>query len=266
MSNHVAGPMPDGPRDILAEAPPGCPFAADGPPGSPFALDPKPSILHLMIWAACVAVFMSAYHTLTLGREEAAVDGVRIVIFGLWGLVGGAYLAVFPLMVTRWAGHQTFPRSGGEILWILGAMGVVQMLLYQMLFAMFEGSYFAYSAMRVLAGLFVWLPAYLLASYASRGHWRVYFLLVMVAGFVSYILQTSLSYTGGTKAMLVEYLGHIIVFTAVLLLMVWLDLRNPRVRYPWPHWAGIIIGFAINGVAMLSYAYQWMEAVVRGTP
>ncbi len=133
--------MSDDSSDIRPEMLPSSPFAPADPTACPFAPDPKLSIRHLMVWAACVAVYMSAFHTITINREEYRLEGVRVAFFGLWALVGGAYLAVIPLVVSRWYQRQTFPRSGGEILWILGAISVLLSLVSQLMYVVFENGY-----------------------------------------------------------------------------------------------------------------------------
>jgi hypothetical protein len=219
------------------------------------------SIAHLMVWAACVAVYMSAYHTLAFDRDS--LQGVRIALFGLTAIVNGAYLAVLPLMASRWIRGSKFPRSGGEILWVFGAISVLQYLSVLLLNVAFREEYVVYQITRALVGIFVWLPVFLLAAYFCRSHWRAYYLFALVAGFVWYMAEGILPIPLGHRGYLVVRLSQVLLFTFVLLLVAWLDLRRASPRYRWPHWAGIVLGLLYNTVAVLWCVHYLTSA---GTP
>ncbi len=235
----------------------------DAPPRCPFAPEPKPSIGHLMVWAACVAVYMSAFHTINLAREEDALDGPRAVMFGLSSLISGAYLAGLLLLASRRIRHQKFPRSGGEILWLFGMVGVFQSLSLQLISVAVEDQYqyYVYRLARAVAGIFVWLPIYFYAIRSSRRHWQAYYLFLMIAGFVFYVVEGSVLSTLGGTVYLVGFLVHILIFTIALSLVSWLDLRSTAPRYPWPHWTGILLGFFHNAVAALWYVYYLIQEI-----
>lgn len=220
--------------------------------------EPRLSILHLMVWAGCVAVYMSAYHTLAVDQD--ALQGTRIALFGLTAIVNGAYLAVLPLTAARWIRGSKFPRSGGEILWVFGAISVLQSLSYPLLNLVLQEPHVAYQITRALAGIVVWLPAFLIAAYFSRNHWRAYFLFALVAGFVSFMAERLLPFPLGLQGYFVAHILQILVFSLVLLLVTWLDLRRPSPRYHWPHWAGIVLGLLYNTVAILWCVHYLTDA------
>ena len=139
--------------------------------------------------------------------------------------------------------HQTAGEipEGGEILWILGALSVVQMLALYLFIQLFQASYLWYTGFRLSMGLFVWFPAYLYALYCSRGYWRVFFVLLVAANLGCYFFQNVLAGYGGVRAMYIGTLLQMAFVASVLAVVALIDLRRRDKRYPWPHWVGILL-------------------------
>ncbi|NLS93629.1 MAG: hypothetical protein GXX96_15830 [Planctomycetaceae bacterium] len=239
--------MSDDSSGIRPDTLPGSPFAQADRTASPFAPDPKLSIRHIMVWAACVAVYMSAFHTVNAYREDYRPDGLQTIFFGAWGVVAGTYLAAPLLMILRWKRGCSFPRSGGEIIWLLGALTVFEWLLIDLLFAVFDSgyAYLCYRGTRALFGIVLWLPAYIYAIRTCRGYWRAYFVFLLFAGFIWYVNETA------WYSNIVLYVSWAMLNLSLLAGAVWVDLRRAGPSHPWPHWTGIIVGFSSSALSTL---------------
>ncbi len=244
--------MCDKPADNRSGTPYDSPLTGEPPPGHASTREPeepKLSIQHLMIWTACVAVYMSAYRTIAIDRMTESVDGVQTGLFGAWGVLGGSYLAGLLLFIVRRARRQKFPRSGGEILWIIGGIGVVQSLGVQLLFALDNGGFFWYSILQLLFGLLIWLPVYVYAIVRTRGYWRSFFILLIVVSVVWFFVQITLVNFFGPQGIYSGYLFRTAVVGSALAIVALLDLRRTDKRYAWPHWIGIILDLSSKGLS-----------------
>ena len=214
------------------------PFASESSVGSPFA-DRKPSVLHLMILAACVAVYMSAQQTISLSDSGAsAPEGAETLLWGSWAILEGGYLAGLLLLVVRRVRGQKFPRTGGEILWVIGGIGVAQDLLLRLVLMLSENGYMACRLLALLLGLVVWVPVYLYAVRRCRGRWRAYYILGAAVAFGWFLVDHCLGGFGHTGYH-VAYCGRMGIFLLALTAVAAFDLRSTQDRFSWPHWFGV---------------------------
>lgn len=207
-----------------------------------------------MVWGACVAVYMSVNRMLNDGREDFRLEGVQTVFYGIWGVIAGTFLAAPLLMILRWKQGHTFPRSGGEIIWLFGALVAVEWLLFDLFYAAFEDgyAYLCYRGTRALFGIFLWLPAYIYAIRTCRGYWRAYFVILLPAGFIWYVNEHVV------YADIAIFLFREVFSTSLLAVALWVDLRRVGPRLPWPHWIGIGVWFASNGLSTIAYVVRYL--------
>ena len=211
----------------------------DSRTASPFAPEPKPSIGYLLVWATCVAGYLSARETCCRVGGNPILGGVEPGFYSIWAVIAGAYLAGLVLMASRWRHHRRFPQSGGEMLWLMGAVAILQPLIIISGVALASPGTFNvgwYKTSWYFAGLVLWLPLYAYSIRAFSSYWRVYFVFALVLKLSSYLVTflPFFLFIHGTRRLLEIVL---------LLLVATLDLRRREGCYPWPHWFGIVLHF-----------------------
>lgn len=232
----------------------------DVPSNTPADAEPPESrfsIGHLLIGVACVAIFMSIERLLT-HADLPEQDTLDTVIRAASGVFSGLALAGLLLLISRRIRHQKFPRSGGEIIWVMDGIGVVFTPTVNVLVGAGYGWFFV---LETLAYLLVWAPIFTYAILATRRHWRMYFMVHLSGAVVWYLTCNSYYFTGysldnyyfhGIPVTYIIYPCRLIVETFALALVAWLDLRSSDQRYPWPHWVGNIL-ILTGGIVWLAY-------------
>ncbi len=208
--------------------------------------DPPLSIRHLMVWVACVAVYLSVIQTIVRFLQVSPSGGVDTAFWAVAGIWQGTGLAGVLLLVVRRFRGTKFPRHGGEMLWIiLGIEAAMGLLRYPILFVQSSGwgntVLFAYG----LLGLGVWAAVYLYAILqAETRRWRVVFVVTVGTGIVVPVLQLLAAQFGGVGATAVVsstvHLVHQLAIVVSVGIASWIDFREP-LRYPWSHWTGIVL-------------------------
>lgn len=192
-----------------------------------------------MVWAACVAVYMSANRTIAIDRMPEDGAGLQTIVFGAWGVLGGTYLAGLLLFVLRRIRRQRFPRSGGEILWMMGGISVVQGLGTQLLITLTHSVHYWYAGFQFFFGLCVWLPVYVYAILRTRSYWRLLFIVFVIISVLWFFFQYTLNLLG-LRAIYIGLSFRMVLVASAVVLVALLDLRCAP-RYPWPHWVGILL-------------------------
>lgn len=227
--------------------------------------EPRLSIGHLLVGGSCIAAYMSIDRLLA-DAELSEQDALDIFIQAASGVFSGIALASLLLFICRRARHQRFPRSGGEILWLMQGIGVVWAPAVHFLIRAEYGWLFL---LELLANLLVWAPIFAYAILTSRGRWRVYFLVHLLGSGVWYFACNFWYFTGssldsfhGIPVIHIIFPCRLMLETFALALVAWLDLRCSGRLYPWPHWAGIILDLSIGIVWSVYFAIYFHTHVL----
>lgn len=208
--------------------------------------DPPLSIRHLMIWAVCVAVYLSAIQTITRFLHVSPSGGVDTAFWAVRGIWQGTGLAGILLLIVRRARGLKFPRHGGEMLWVIvGIEAVMHLLRYPIHFVLDLGlantALFAYG----LLNLSVWAAVYLYAILrAEARRWKVVFVLMIATSVATPALIALLAHVNSPSVIATTFFAarfpQQLVIAASLLVASWIDLRQPQ-RFPWTHWTGCVL-------------------------
>lgn len=226
--------------------------------------EPRLGIIHLLVWTACVAMYLGLLRGLEQPGTGEFPEGYW-VFNCLAGIGSGTALGGLVLWIARRYRGLRFPNHPGEYLWIaLGILGVFGMvhraalqLLDQTLFAfeMLQLLYFAVSAI-------VFLVA---AIRVKTGRWRfIFFVVVTVDAVMCLIVLVTVVLWQSDDMFLWTVLSpaRFLVVNVMLLVVVLMDLFQHR-RYPWSHWVGpaiqlwyfvIYIGFRVWQVLLEEFS------------
>ena len=236
----------------------------DTPPGSPFRPEPeqpRPGIIHLLAWTACVAVYFS----ITTAMRRSPPPGGYVARLDpsllLWAgaeIARATALGGLLLLGVRRYQRLHFANQPGETLLVLLAVGVAmqlgrRLLVYGavsldlkatvgLLSSVLEGS-----AMVVLGVL------YLIAALRTKTlRWRVYFATVSLGGAIVILLIYLMRASRPWPIALV--VGALLLALAVLLVVAVKDaLEGPR--YRWTHWLGVGVALWNNATLVVSFAW-----------
>lgn len=229
------------------------------PRGPPEESDPPPiGIVHLVVWTAGVAVYLSLERARGQMFGPSAPFGGTFLEIGsgiLESLAYGAALAGLLLWTARrWRGLP-FPRHPGE--YLLVVIGLNQALRFSYVFLAYPVTnerlklltalMYGHFALQCL--VLVW-P--LLAVKSRR--WRVFF-GTLLASHVLLPLDIALS----VHLLRTPAISHGLLFSTVvlyvaadaILLVIVLKDRWEGIRYPWTHWLGVAVGLwlALTGIS-----------------
>lgn len=236
------------------------------PPDSPFLVvkapePPRLSILHLLVWTACVAFYlgMARFIYVDLGALGEQWSG----LWGLSGIGQGTALAGLLLWAARRWRRIPFPVHPGEYLVV--AFGVATLLhLVQlgcfpwMQLANAEGDarpvFYVTSALSVITYLVMGVIYVIAIVRIKVRRWRVYFALAIVVAVNTWLATIAGSRLfGPVGVFMIQALR--VTDVIVLLIVAGMDLRR-RVRYPWTHWLGVVLRFWYAGVTIAMIAYM----------
>ena len=229
---------------------------ADTQPWWPVRPQPEPprlSILHLMVWTACAAVYFSFFRICQNaleplgGTSGLASQKVPWLVFG----VGRATaLAGLVLLVARRLRGVPFLKHPGEKLWALAGLSAVFALVRQALLIVvlsrvseFPGSAYAL-AISLTSALttLVMLALYVWAAVASKGwHWRVYFIAAVLLPVAAALLGALLAVRIRQPEAVFVPAGAAYIVNAGILLRAGIVDHRRRIRYPWSHWVGVAL-------------------------
>lgn len=198
--------------------------APASPPASPFAPqeEPRLSLKHLLVWAACIGVYCSARQAgaSTIGSD---ITGYGAVFWACELVAGGTGLAGLVVAVARWRQGMSFPRHGGEVLWLLSGVR-----------AAIEGGY----AVLLALGLFGWAErlgiVLLIGVFAIWPAIYIYFIILCKERRWRWFLVVA------AVLIFLPILGRELVVLVLLGTIAAIDARRP-VRYSWPHWVGVFL-------------------------
>jgi hypothetical protein len=220
------------------------------------------SIRHMMVWAACVAVYLSVIQTIVRFLQVSPSGGVDTAFWAVVGVWQGTGLAGVLLLVVRRFRGTKFPRHGGEMLWIiLGIEAVMGLLRYPIHFVQDGGwvstALFAYG----LLGLGVWAAVYLYAILqAETRRWRVVFVLMIATSVAAPALIALLAHVNSPSAIATVFFAarfpQQLAIAISLLVASWIDLRQPQ-RFPWAHWTGCALYLLQSAATAL-----WLVAIL----
>lgn len=231
-------------------------------------VEPRLSIGHLMVWAACVALYCSAYQTL-LHELVSTATGLNAVRWSLHCLFSGTAVAALPLLVARRIRAHPFPQYGGEFLWLFSGIQVTLFLICIAVDRLDSPSFLFPPLATILRFVFlpIWGALYLYAVLRVREYrWKVVFVLIVGIAIVSRIadiffaryayssISSPFSYLAGvhlTRELLIAWIVAMAALT---------DLRQPR-RLPWTHWSGVILQFL---QFVLTLFWLFVSLVARG--
>lgn len=231
---------PDVPQSPLA---PDCPPQSSAQPIDPSGEPEQPrlGILHLLVWPACVAVYLGI-----LGLVFPTDASGRMPVHWVLNAIGsGAALGGLLLWVARRLRGWRFPRYPGE--YLLAALGLCALLF---------GLWYPLSGMLVRRGANVFpsnavniaLTVVLLGRVAvfvwagvrvKVRRWR--WLLLAIA--VESALPAAMLWVGPLAYFRPLWLGYEVAQAAIVVWLVALSgtdhLRG--FRYPWTHWLGVAV-------------------------
>ncbi len=212
-------------------------------PDASSAPSAKLSIRHLMVWAACVALYCSAYQSIE--RVGPPLFPFRNVFFaGNAALLSGTALTGLLLLLVRRRHDLAYPRHGGEWLWSLAGIGAALTLVTDLLCA-FAGPQSAPSLLFFPVQMLVLGIAFLYAILRSENaRWKAVFVIIPVS-LIAITVPISLAAIGSPAATVGRWfvaasVGHTLLVFAAVAVAARIDLRQTQ-RYPWPHWAGILL-------------------------
>jgi hypothetical protein len=224
-------------RFVLARAP-------DKPtPPTSAPVPRRLGILHLLVWTACVALYMGLASALegSTSLLEETTGRFRIAAGVLYGIGWGTALAGVVLMMARsYCGHP-FPVYPGEYLWVLTGLDVVVRLATTILLLLVLAlskpvaeAVWLLRALQLLAafGLYVWVFSWVVTRVKMR-RWRTFFLVIPA----SYGIWLGLLYGGFDQWTITRYVPQFLIATTLTGVAL-IDLVDRR-RYSWTHWFGV---------------------------
>lgn len=235
--------------------------------------EPRLSIMHLLVWTACVAVYFSFMRTVSeSGRAQFfSGPGVFPVLYGLG--MGTALAGLVLLVSRRWRGFPLAKYPGEYLLLLSGVhlvfsvvMPVMEVLIIPVVTALWPFTQYV-SLAGYLALLLARAPILLLAAIRVKARrWRVFFVIAVIAlamqlfEFAFHLLGSLFGLRG--VAYLPRLVGNILrhaplVATVALMVIVLMDLYE-RKHYPWQHWLGVGLRFWISAFTLGSLVYYSM--------
>lgn len=204
--------------------------------------EPRLGIIHLLVWTACVAMVLGSDQTFSAvfshGQDKSGV----ILARGLAALGSGAGLGGLFLWGWRRRHGRPFPRHPGEyLLVVIGLSAILSMLMEGVLCALVVPVKEAIPSTSWL--LPVWTCSDALACGAmysvaawcvTAWRWKAAFLVCLTVT----ILRTLISLLDAYSS--VSWLVVSLPTDLAILIAILIDLRH-RLRFPWPHWLGIVI-------------------------
>lgn len=170
--------MSDDSSDIRPDMLPSSPFAPADPTACPFAPDPQLSIRHIMVWAACVAVYCSASQSVRQ-TGNAIVPNPPVLSAANEALTSGTALAGLLLLVARRRRRAPYPRYGGEWLWTVAGIQTASLSGIDLMFAFAESAIVFLIPLSMLACVIILGIAYIVAIVRCEGRrWKIVLLLI----------------------------------------------------------------------------------------
>lgn len=228
---------------------------------------PRLGIVHLLVWTACVALYlgltrmmteMIVAHTADYSPAPATLRGTLAGTFN--GIGSGTALGGLLLFASRPSRGFRFPSHPGEYLWVLLGLGVairlVGMSLTTVWYILAGGgtaltTWVSWPFLLLSLVLHVAIWIWVLVRVKKR-RWRVYF-AILIASNVLYFAPVAL--LARLAPALVPALGsivHIVLRLAVdtvLVVVLLKDLADAE-RYPWTHWLGAVTRLWFTAVSV----------------
>lgn len=223
-------------------------------PPTPVPEPPRMGILDLLVWTACVAVYLGLWMTLEgstflLPEAEGRLRVAKAVLYAIgWGTA----LSGVVLMMARSYRGFPYPVYPGEYLLVVMGLDVAIRLTISILLAILllwwtpgYGSEYALGALQFLAafGLYAWVFVWAVTRVRMQ-RWRVLFLAIPA----SYALWLLLLYGGFGERLTATCVPRLLIATVVTAVVL-MDLVDRR-RYPWTHWLGVGTRLWLDGSAV----------------
>ena len=231
---------------------------------SPQPQEPRLSIMHLLVWTACVAGYFSFDRVLYLGGQEQDF-GWAAVLTLFYGLGMGTALAGLALLVSRRLCGFPLAKHPGEYLLLATGVSSLDSAMMQMLAVHFD----QWSSTRhmltavdlscVIVGGLILLIA---AIRVKVRRWRVFFVIVMITAVLQQLLLIVIarSFSVGVVGITSEVVPQIA--TVALMVVVLMDLCG-RKRYPWQHWLGVGLRLWFSAFTVGQLVYFYMLDIIQ---
>ncbi len=225
---------------------------------------PRIGILHLLVWTACVALYLAILRFLwqragavlpDLGLCWAALTVLDSVCWGT--ALGGLVLWI----ARRWRG-LAFPQHPGE--YMLVVLGLDVAWRFVDAFAVLG---IGPTSWTVHARLIVTLACYSLiyvwpALSVGRLHWRIFFLTLLAKRLADALMRQGLMYLWLARVWdIVTFVNNapILLIPALLAVIFSKDRRDGN-RHPWTHWVGVaLVLWLVVGRMITSSLCAWLR-------
>lgn len=205
---------------------------------------PRIGVIHFLIWTACVAVYCGLAQSLGLNERNPDTFDMTLSVLRSLG-VGAALGGLLLWAARRWRG-LAFPVHPGEYLLVVKGINVACFMLF------YGGA--KRSGLLDLHSLLIWrcLTILLNSLYGvtlawaiyrvKASRWRMVFIILLGADLCS----CCVSGPPGVGNQSLAVLGDLVLVGVLL------KDRADGLRYPWPHWVGIVTKLWLSTIATIS--------------
>jgi hypothetical protein len=236
--------------------------SSDTPLVSPDCADveqPRLSIIHLLGWTACVAVYFSVLRT--TAPPNWGPRGLSLFVAIAMGIGSGTALGGLMLAAARRYRGLPFPSQPGErLVMVLGIAAAVNMGYYTI--EAFEPYVTAYLLLSTL--LLVVLYGFA-ARAESSARWRAYFIMMaaLTTNLVTLLVlpfSGSLVYNSPPNLIWISTLLPQFSSAVAMLYIAWKDSRQGAC-YRWTHWLGIYLVLWNDMIMSAWAAWRWLAGL-----
>ena len=222
------------------------------------AQTPQLSILHLMLWTFCSAVYLSLMRAVfsiqgELPDEYAGIQGATSVIQGIF--TGAVLMGALVLVSTRVRSGPPMLRQPGHWLLFVSALFNLTCLPFILSAMLLQNSHLDGTVLVMPALIALYLVptiAHVFAAAHQRlRRWKIVFIALAVTGLVQCFAYAAIYGFNSWIGILftIHSLGNLLIPVAVLVLSI-IDLAAGR-RYDWLHWTGVTTHVAGASLTLL---------------
>ncbi|HYW78482.1 MAG TPA: hypothetical protein VE890_02860 [Thermoguttaceae bacterium] len=224
------------------------------------------SIMHLILWMACVALYFS-FVRITNDGGPGIFYGHSDILWILTGLGLGTTLTGLVAIASRWLRGFSLTKDPGDYLLLSSGTSLVFSVVGQvMIVLLIVRDFFQYSPAGLLS-IAVYVVLHLVnilillfaAVQVTSRRWRVSFLVGAIAAACPLFTVTLIAFA---KIQAIRDVGIIssqfvsLIAIVVVTVVVLMDIRGHE-RYPWQHWLGVGAWLWLNTISFGSFMY-WM--------
>lgn len=228
---------------------------------------PRLSILHLMLWTLCSAVYLALVRVI-YALQDGLPDGYA-TIQQSWSVIhcivaGAVFTGAIALVSTRVRCGPPLLREPGQwLLFISAMMALIRMpLLVAMILLQDETD----TANRIISVYgFVFLMPTIAFFYAARRDrdrsWKLLFYALVIVSFSQVLMYLAIGsqmgfFSGWFQIVnAIVYYGKMLLSGAIVVVSI-VELKNGRQR-DWLHWTGVISHVAESGLSILRLVASW---------